>query len=430
MNASSYRIAMVAACPFPSLRGSQVFIRELAETLVAAGHEVHVVTYPAGEHMVPIKGMFIHRLRPLAGLDGSRSWWAKLVLDLALIFTLYRVVREHGIELIHAHNYEGPMVAYVVRRLLRVQVVYHSHNAMADELPYYFRRAASRWLARRAGRWLDRTVPRWADYCIGLTPELADYLRRHGVRRDRIAVIPPAVALHTAGEPVPVDDPFPGAQIVLYAGNLDPYQRVDLLLRAFACLRQTHPDSLLVMAVHPARSRRVQRRLSEIGATPGVRLVETHAFGAARRLLGQAHVVVCPRSSWSGFPIKLLNFMSLERAIVVCNSSAKAVSDGVTGVVVPDEDESAMADALRGLLDDPARRAAMGKAAREEAESRYSWAVVRPQIESVYRQLLGDASPVAGQTWRRSSGGTQDYLMAASEDRISPRAPSRRAGSE
>ena len=51
---SSYRIAVVAACPFPSLRGSQVLIRELAEGLAHAGHAVHVVTYPTAQHLTPI----------------------------------------------------------------------------------------------------------------------------------------------------------------------------------------------------------------------------------------------------------------------------------------------------------------------------------------------------------------------------------------
>ena len=136
----AYRVAMVAPCPFPSLRGSQVLIRELAETLADAGHAVHVVTYPSAEHLVPIKRIAIHRVAKIPGLWTTRPLgWQKLVLDLLLCIRLYQVVRRHRIEIIHAHNMEGPVVAWLVRRLTGVPVIYHAHNALSDELPCYAR---------------------------------------------------------------------------------------------------------------------------------------------------------------------------------------------------------------------------------------------------------------------------------------------------
>jgi hypothetical protein len=63
-----YRIAVVAACPFPSLRGSQVLVRETAEGLAQVGHAVHVVTYPTAQHLVAIGRISIHRVPKLPGL--------------------------------------------------------------------------------------------------------------------------------------------------------------------------------------------------------------------------------------------------------------------------------------------------------------------------------------------------------------------------
>src|SRR5713101_4460725 len=109
------RIAMVAACPFPSPRGSQVLIRELAQALAERGHIVHVVTYPYGESLIPLHGVFVHRVRRVdwpapSGVLG----WRKVLLDLRLARILHAVVRRERIEVIHAHNYEGPLVGYVV----------------------------------------------------------------------------------------------------------------------------------------------------------------------------------------------------------------------------------------------------------------------------------------------------------------------------
>jgi len=113
-----YRIAVVAACPFPSLRGSQVLVRELAAGLAHAGHSVHVVTYPTAQHLAPVERIAIHRVRKLPGLWTAHPFgWQKVVLDLLLAWRLLGVVRQQRIDIIHAHNVEAPLVAFLVRWL-------------------------------------------------------------------------------------------------------------------------------------------------------------------------------------------------------------------------------------------------------------------------------------------------------------------------
>ena len=220
--AARLRIAMVAACAFPSPRGSQVLIRELAQSLAEHGHEVHLVTYPYGENLVPIHGIFVHRTAaPRFAIDSRVLGWRKLLLDACLIWALYRVVRRERIQVIHAHNYEGPLIAYVVRLLTGVPVVYHSHNALEDELACYFRAGWQRRLARVLGRMLDRQIPRRADFSIALTPELESFLRARGVAADRIATIPPGVGLAPPADTGASNrDPFDGRFAVIYAGTL------------------------------------------------------------------------------------------------------------------------------------------------------------------------------------------------------------------
>ncbi|MEU9845868.1 glycosyltransferase, partial [Actinomadura sp. NPDC048032] len=62
------------------------------------------------------------------------------------------------------------------------------------------------------------------------------------------------------------------------------------------------------------------------------------------------------------------------------------VVDGVTGVVVPPRDPEKAARAIRRVLDDPAGRAAMGRAGGGRARERYSWARVAADTARVYRE--------------------------------------------
>src|SRR5581483_11055693 len=146
------RIALVLAGPFPALRGSQVLVEQLATGLGARGHAVRLVTYGAG------------------GDDLPGPQLARVGRDLRLVARLWRVVRREAIDVIHAHNYEAALAGLVVSRTTGRPLVYHGHNAMADELPTYFRGAAARRLARVVGRTLDAHVPRRADFCIAVSP--------------------------------------------------------------------------------------------------------------------------------------------------------------------------------------------------------------------------------------------------------------------
>lgn len=387
---------MVAACPFPSPRGSQVLIRELAQALADCGHEVHLVTYPYGESLVPIHGIFVHRVRAprLAASGGSRLGWHKFLLDAYLASVLYRVVRRERIHVIHAHNYEGQLIGYLVRRLTGVPVVYHSHNALSDELGYYFKPGWCRSAARLVGQVLDRQIPRRADFSIALTSELEDFLQARGVAPNQSVVIPPGVASASAPDVgVAHPNPFEGRFVVMYAGNLDPYQDLHVLFDGFAAAREEMERALLVVVTHDTHwSARVNGRLETLLRQGDARVIVTPAFSVVRRFLARADVLVCPRSSWSGFPIKLINYMAAGRPLVAAEGSAKGIIDGDTGLVFRNGDAHGLAAALRRLFADAALRRRLGDNARAAAHALYSWKQIVSQVEQVYTAVRGQAA--------------------------------------
>jgi glycosyltransferase involved in cell wall biosynthesis len=311
-------------------------------------------------------------------------------LDFVLLITLYRVVRKHRVDVIHAHNYEAPTIAYAIRLLLGVPVVYHAHNLMRDELSHYFRPRWFRRLATRAGSLLDRFVPPRADCVVALSQAVADDLRARGVAPERIEVIPPGISSANDSPGGSQRDPFPGEKVIVYAGNLDPYQDLHTLVEAMVEVREAEPTARLVIATHTDRAPS-RRGLGSLLASDGVELRVVDGYPAVRDLLKRADVVVCPRTSWSGFPIKLLNYMEAARPIVVSEGAARALGDG-PWIVVADGSSSALAKGIVRALKDPALRRRLGGAVRRRVREAHDWSKLVSRVERVYGRVTGSTA--------------------------------------
>jgi glycosyltransferase involved in cell wall biosynthesis len=91
-----------------------------------------------------------------------------------------------------------------------------------------------------------------------------------------------------------------------------------------------------------------------------------------------------------GLPISLIEAMFAARPTVSTRVGGipEVLSEPGTGLLVDSGDKTGMVRAITDLMADPARREAMGRAAREAALKRYSPAVVLAKLDALYARLL------------------------------------------
>jgi glycosyltransferase involved in cell wall biosynthesis len=364
----TWRIAIVGACPYPVPQGSQVFLRDMAMALRERGHDVRLAVYGHGAGDDD-SGLAIHRSRALPGVRRTKAGpsVAKPLLDLALVNTLRGVIREHQTEIVLAHNYEGLLAALAARAR---PIVYQAHNAMADELPYYFGRSR---VAGALGSWLDRTLPKRADHVIVPHGRLAEYLISCGCDASRVSVVAPPSC---PGWPEP-DPPAGECPPLLYTGNLDAYQNLNFLQAVVRRVREAVPEARFVVAT------------AESEGLPEADHVHTPDLESLKAVLSRDAVVLCPRVSWSGYPIKLLNAMAAGKPIVACRSAAHPLKHERTGILVDDNDETAFADAVLLLMQSPDLRRTLGEAGREQVRQFHAPGRVAEQLESALAAAAG-----------------------------------------
>jgi glycosyltransferase involved in cell wall biosynthesis len=238
-----FRLAMIAACPFPWPRGTPIRIHRLAEALARRGHDVHVVTYHLGQ-ADPDLPFPVHRIREVPSYRHTApgpTLRKLLQLDPMLVRLLRRLHREAPFDLVHAHHYEGLLVAWRARTGL--PLIYDAHTTLAGELPQY-PLGLPAWVKRALGTRLDRSLPRHADRVIAVSDAIGDMLVAiGGAPANRVHVIPSGVdAERFHVEPAVARD---GRTVVQPLPT-----SVDLLIKAFAILRDRPA---------PADDRRIRR---------------------------------------------------------------------------------------------------------------------------------------------------------------------------
>ncbi|MGA7704814.1 MAG: glycosyltransferase family 4 protein [Solirubrobacteraceae bacterium] len=192
------------------------------------------------------------------------------------------------------------------------------------------------------------------------------------------------------------DDPPPQAEEprILFFGAWSKMKGLPVLMQAFDELSARMPDARLTIAgptvSQEGEADRVlawaRQRLGRVETLPGYVPIED-----VPALFTRARVVVLPyvTSSQSGV-VHLA--MTMRRAVVVTDVGAlpEAVSDGVSGLVVPPTDPAALAGALQRVLEDPDLAESFGEAGRARALEGSGWATVAEQVETGLRSLSGE----------------------------------------
>lgn len=362
------RIVQAAAFPFPSAQGSQVFVRGMARALGRRGHDVTVVCYGHGEGEVD-KDYRVVRTPNVPGYSKLRAGpdLVKPFLDLALAYKIASVPAD----IVHAHNYEAPIAAALARRFTGTPLVYSAHNTMREELPSYFERKLSQGIASGFGVVLDRAVPRMAEHAIALNRAAGETLQTLGCRA--VSVVPPGVDSAELDNVRPAQ--LPEGPWVVYAGNPDRYQDLDVLIDAMRLI----PDVGLLMVSASPLDEWKAKGLAKFLA------VQTSDFEEVKGLLAAAHIAAIPRTTCSGFPIKLLNTLGLGLPTVIAQGSAQGMDGEVS---VPNGDAVAMARAIRALLSDDDRRVAMGARAHAYVRASCTWDARARELEGIYQSIL------------------------------------------
>jgi glycosyltransferase involved in cell wall biosynthesis len=281
------------------------------------------------------------------------------------------LLRGTGVGAVHGYFAHRPAaVALATAELLGVRFGFSAHALDV-------RRTPAPELARLAAR---------ASVVVCCNPDAAADLRAAGVS--------PELVRHGVDSAVFTPIAAPGRAVVelLAVGRFVEKKGFAVLIEAMT--RLDRRCRLRLVGDGPLRGD-LEAAIARHGLAGRVELAgrATHAILPA--LYAGADIVVVPSvvdaaGDRDGLPNVVLEAMACARPVVASDVAAigTAVLDGVTGVLVPPGDPTALAGAISGLAGDPGRREALGRAARALVEDRFDLtrctAVLRRTLERCY----------------------------------------------
>jgi glycosyltransferase involved in cell wall biosynthesis len=241
---------------------------------------------------------------------------------------------------------------------------------------------------------IKQNILRRAHQVTTVNAEMAARLRDWGVDSERLSVLPMGVPLEDVLDARARATPVPGRITVV--GRLVEKKGFGVLIEALRDLDTATPWSLHIVGDGPLRT-----SLEHQAAGLPITFLGQQSRSEVLREMGESEVFAVPSVSAAsgdqeGLPVVLLEAAAMGCAIIASNLPGinEALSDGQTGLLVPQGDIAALGSGIRRLLEDEALRSRLSDAARQRG-AEYSNATIGLR----YRETV--ARVIAGKPGRR-----------------------------
>jgi glycosyltransferase involved in cell wall biosynthesis len=387
------KILLLAPHPFFQLRGTPIAERALLQVLTAEGHEVDVLTFPEGEDP-DLPNCRIFRVSAPYGVRPGFSL-KKLAGDALMLGRVLRMVRRKRYDVVHAVE-ESAFMALLAKRLFGVPYVYDMDSGLARSMMDRFPSLkAVRFLLDACERLAIRASCGTLAGCRALEAQARAW--HPGGWIAPLEDVSLADGTEEAPDLIPED--WRGDPIVLYVGNLEPYQGVDLLLAGFArALPEVPSAKLVIMTGSQDRVPHYQSLAERLGVAGGVHFAGPRPVEALGACLRQATVQVSPRLHGDNTPMKIFSCLDSGRPLLATRllTHTQVLDDSVALLVEPEP--AAMGKGLALLLQDAELRERLAANARRLAQREFT-------PEAFRRKLLAFYDAVANQILEKGNDG-------------------------
>jgi glycosyltransferase involved in cell wall biosynthesis len=387
---------VIAPQPFFSPRGTpfSVYYRTLVSSEL--GVKIDFLTYGEGHDVdIPnVKIIRIPRLKFLGNVKVGPSF-LKLFLDFFIIAKMLALLIRSKYDLVHAHE-ESIFFARFMKPLFGFKLIYDMHSSLPQQLTN-FNFSSSKFLINIFKK-LEDSCLREADSVITICPDLFNYVNtiisdNHKHFLIENSIFEPVKLKHQATEnsnnvKEEILHKLSKKDIVVYAGTLEKYQGIDLLVKGFKHTVAENPNVFLIIVGGSPDQVNEYSSLAEANqVSDKIMFTGRVAQRIAKYYTGIAKVLVSPRSEGTNTPLKVYEQLASGIPIVATNiySHTQVLTSEVAFLVDPTPE--AIGEGIAQALNQKNETEKKVSAAKKMYEEKYSRAVYTQKLKKLLELL-------------------------------------------
>ena len=352
--------------------GAEAVILNLSRILREQGHESVLTVFSNSKN----PNLQLHECAVAEGMDSYVVPCAGQV-DRGALASIRELALNLRADVVHSHNFKSDVYTYLALRRSDVPLVATCHTWYdTDALVTFYGR-------------IDRLVLRSFSRVVAVSDEVRQRLLKSGVRHEKIRYVRNGIDLRpfenaTASLINLKADKVP---LVGLIGRLAWEKGVDVFVQAAAHALKEFPGVQFVIVGEGPDRAALERSIHELAIGDRVSMLGRRDDMPA--VYASLDVMVSA-SRQEGLPMAILEGMASGLPLVATpvGEVPTVVQDGRTGLLVPTDNPARLADAILQLVRDPARRAAMGTAARQLIRKEFSAERMTADYLRVYEEAI------------------------------------------
>ena len=369
------RIRVLQFLTVDDLAGTELMTYDLVRAMDKEHFDVHVAFLlnggPLSERLERV-GIPVHSLRGNEGI-------VRPIQD------LMRLVRSRHFDLVHLYGFKTSLLGRIVFKLLsRSTQVIHGirgqHVSQSVDTASFTTR-----LAVQVERFLSPLI----DYYVSNSKGAVEFLTERGLPEPKFVRIPSGI---DTAEWAQVEPSAKSVPVIACVARFHAQKRHADLVEALTLLASNHISFRCVLAGDGPLLENVKSQVDRSGLKELIEFRGRIEPTAIRELLAEADLFALP-SEWEGLPRSVIEAMAVGLPVVGTdvNGTNELVIHGVTGLLVPPRDPTALAQSLTTLLLDAQLRREMGRRGRRRVEEEFDLRKMIRQLEEFYASVVSNS---------------------------------------
>ena len=385
---TNLRILFLIPHPFYQDRGSPIADDMILQVLSQRGDKIDVVTYSEGTN-IRYEKTKLHRTPKMPLIRNIRPGfsWKKFVCDLLMFVKVMRLVSRKRYHLVHAVE-ETVFIALFLKITFKIDYVYDMDSSLAQQIVEKYA-----WLSPLGFilNFCERLAIKNAKCVIPVCQALAKDISIY--KPKKIAILPDISLLKSSEEPNSNNLKSTlniHSLMLMYVGNLESYQGIDLLLESCTIAARKTEFELVIIGGEATDIQKYRQKAEKLGLGRRVHFLGAKPASELGDYLSQADILMSPRIKGKNTPMKIYSYLDSGKPVLATNllTHTQVLDDQVAMLAAPTPE--AFADAIVTLGNNRSLRLKLGHSGKLLIQKQYTHAAFCQKLNHLYDWLTNE----------------------------------------